>query len=201
MGLSQHSRGALYYLSALSSVTRIIPARAGSTWLQDRRTLQSSDHPRSCGEHLPVLPSIHASRGSSPLVRGAHEGKPRGSCAMGIIPARAGSTHKDARGLGRPQDHPRSCGEHLSDTDKKVNSWGSSPLVRGARPEGCVPPGPCGIIPARAGSTSHIRNTRTSPRDHPRSCGEHAPLITSSAISSGSSPLVRGALRMRMARA
>ena len=153
MGLSQHSRGALYYLSALSSVTRIIPARAGSTWLQDRRALQSSDHPRSCGEHLDEKQLLDYGKGSSPLVRRARLVAVSFEVPFGIIPARAGSTPTGFPTGFSVGDHPRSCGEHTPLYFSLRSIWGSSPLVRGARRRCRIRQDERRIIPARAGST------------------------------------------------
>ena len=49
------------------------------------------------------------------------------------------------------------------------------------------------IIPAHAGSTSACRACSAPFWDHPRACGEHAPIRFRSASSWGSSPRMRGA--------
>ena len=51
-----------------------------------------------------------------------------------------------------------------------------------------------GIIPAYAGSTSARREIPSSAGDHPRVCGEHNSVGTSSCSLYGSSPRMRGAL-------
>ena len=50
-----------------------------------------------------------------------------------------------------------------------------------------------GIIPACAGSTSLSVRVVSVRRDHPRMCGEHRVLASSSSVHQGSSPHVRGA--------
>ena len=55
----------------------------------------------------------------------------------------------------------------------------------------------CGIIPACAGNTARRFTTRRRWRDHPRVCGEHVNELRTSAGSLGSSPRVRGTLRLR----
>ena len=98
------------------------------------------------------------------------------------------------------EDHPRSCGEHLLSVTLLVSSEGSSPLVRGALFSPCEQKSRSGIIPARAGSTYKDNSNPINSEDHPRSCGEHSPSVLLSSPSSGSSPLVRGALGGAVAR-
>ena len=51
---------------------------------------------------------------------------------------------------------------------------------------------PFGIIPADAGNTPNPPVIRSSSKDHPRGCGEHAPQTTPYQDWSGSSPRMRG---------
>ena len=73
---------------------------------------------------------------------------------LGIIPAYAGSTLRRQGPHQEQKDHPRVCGEHLSQPVWSPLVPGSSPRMRGA-------PGLfrrwrllAGIIPAYAGSTT-----------------------------------------------
>ena len=93
------------------------------------------------------------------------------------------------------QDHPRSCGEHLSGWSCRQAVQGSSPLVRGAPMRLAMCFRSERIIPARAGSTCAPRRSSARRRDHPRSCGEHQGVLRHTGHLGGSSPLVRGALR------
>ena len=73
---------------------RIIPARAGSTEGAGPGDAGAEDHPRSRGVHGVTNVSLPDVKGSSPLARG-----PLGFVMVfhpmaGIIPARAGSTHR-----------------------------------------------------------------------------------------------------------
>ena len=70
---------------------------------------------------------------------------------------------------------------------------GSSPLARGAPVRVRWAVHSTGIIPARAGSTPRSSPPGCSPRDHPRSRGEHVSCWSGLAWVSGSSPLARGA--------
>ena len=91
-GSSPHTRGAPSVSARFCSISRIIPAYAGSTRRTPRRPLCTRDHPRIRGEHalLPLLGS--ATPGSSPHTRGAPVLRYQKAADSGIIPAYAGST-------------------------------------------------------------------------------------------------------------
>ena len=74
----------------------------------------------------------YAVKGSSPLMRGARHGTIILNCAIGIIPAYAGSTAGFRVAEFRHTDHPRLCGEHPGATRTAPPGTGSSPLMRGA---------------------------------------------------------------------
>ena len=153
-GSSPHVRGALQLPVDFRHIAGIIPACAGST----RRALLISpprwDHPRMCGEHYQFTRHNLITVGSSPHVRGAHRLYSRNHASHGIIPACAGSTRKRIPVVMYRRDHPRMCGEHSLQQQKKKSTYG--------------------IIPACAGSTRNgDKNWRTC-GDHPRMCGEHA---------------------------
>ena len=96
-GSSPLVRGAPVFDIAVRASAGIIPARAGSTERIQGLERCSGDHPRSCGEHLPIQPCQLAGAGSSPLVRGARHRPRRQTAATRIIPARAGSTQDLAK--------------------------------------------------------------------------------------------------------
>ncbi len=114
-----------------------------------------------------------------------------------IIPARAGPTRPSSVVAFGNADHPRSCGANHSHKHLDRLSIGSSPLVRGQLVfvTGDFPVER--IIPARAGPTVRSRISVQPSPDHPRSCGANKfePLATDRLY--GSSPLVRGQLRLR----
>ena len=67
-----------------------------------------------CGEHVYTADDVVHSKGSSPHVRGAPPCHLQSGHVHGIIPACAGSTvDQFVVGLERG-DHPRMCGEHLT---------------------------------------------------------------------------------------
>ena len=134
------------------------------------------------------------SSGSSPHTRGARcrLGKPFDD--SGIIPAYAGSTGCNGRGVCVWRDHPRIRGEH--DEYKKAFTpvKGSSPHTRGALEHLPSVFGRAGIIPAYAGSTEPRRSERGTRRDHLRIRGEHTYYRDQKMYDEGSSPHTRGAL-------
>ena len=85
-------RGALHVATHTDGLRRIIPADAGSTVLTDMPAAVNADHPRGCGEHWIMSSDLLADPGSSPRMRGAHDGKREIVTIPRIIPADAGST-------------------------------------------------------------------------------------------------------------
>ena len=131
-GSSPRVRGAPHRLPGRAQLRRIIPACAGSTRVALSVANELWDHPRVCGEHSSSLRYRRASEGSSPRVRGAPFEVIDVKQGKGIIPACAGSTQAGAHKVCSRRDHPRVCGEHCGISPSAVNSWGSSPRVRGA---------------------------------------------------------------------
>ena len=87
-------RGALADACTLGSLKGIIPADAGSTFVEWLKWSFREDHPRGCGEHY----AIHAAK----------------NVERRIIPADAGSTPVARTERACSGDHPRGCGEHRS---------------------------------------------------------------------------------------
>ena len=170
-GSSPLARGLLRPLPGSGEAGGIIPARAGFTPGRRSAPAYPSDHPRSRGVYLKFNLRPVDGAGSSPLARGLLV-IPRVSCSIdGIIPARAGFTHR-RRPRPRPgRDHPRSRGVYFSPDLALSGLTGSSPLARGLLGEVGSSRDLGRIIPARAGFTS--AKTGHSPRtwDHPRSRG------------------------------
>ena len=113
---------------------------------------------------------------------------------VGIIPARAGFTLVSAALRRRRPDHPRSRGVYALGELAHEADHGSSPLARGLPGFILVVLSVRGIIPARAGFTTHLPNFGTFVPDHPRSRGVYASGDDPIATRVGSSPLARGLL-------
>ena len=106
-------------------------------------------------------------------MRGTHSTLGGVGAAEGIIPAHAGNTFVRAGALRRVGDHPRTCGEHMSEQVFYTHATGSSPHMRGTRSVTMTSLGNGGIIPAHAGNTYLLTCAQLTPGDHPRTCGEH----------------------------
>ena len=72
--------------------TRLIPARAGNTFMRLHTDSPPSAHPRSRGEHLSRLGAVDERAGSSPLARGTPAWRANLEVHGRLIPARAGNT-------------------------------------------------------------------------------------------------------------
>ena len=166
-------RGAHSLPDMISQILRIIPADAGSTFLDQKIRSPFEDHPRGCGEHSMESSITERNMGSSPRMRGAPDVLSRPGITHRIIPADAGSTGEPVLPSGRLGDHPRGCGEHDMDERGPVFIRGSSPRMRGAPASSWCVHGSIGIIPADAGSTHPPHHHRRADGDHPRGCGEH----------------------------
>ena len=152
----------------------IIPAYAGSTYVNSVYPALAADHPRIRGEHVTTFSAIDSPPGSSPHTRGALENEPSAMARFRIIPAYAGSTRRPLwHGLSS-RDHPRIRGEHLRRPPRVGCAVGSSPHTRGARLREAVDGFDGRIIPAYAGSTSSSHTFVPHSADHPRIRGEHS---------------------------
>ena len=153
-GSSPRMRGTLRRAFRKFRRLGIIPAYAGNTQPVSPCRQCNRDHPRVCGEHDPLVPSVCDVLGSSPRMRGTLGRRVVGLCLVGIIPAYAGNTPAACWKSWQAWDHPRVCGEHINGHYLLQPGQGSSPRMRGThqkrraiRREGG------GIIPAYAGNT------------------------------------------------
>ena len=153
-------------------VVRIIPARAGFTYLQTSMLTCSWDHPRSRGVYVFAYADTDSLHGSSPLARGLQSIAVGEWNYIGIIPARAGFT------FVIPLD--------------VIRCEGSSPLARGLQNLNNTVATRTRIIPARAGFTTTSSSRSFVIWDHPRSRGVYWTMSESWMRGYGSSPLARG---------
>ena len=71
------------------------------------------DHPRGCGENLPIEYNAVPVIGSPPRMRGKLMFEIDSCGNVGITPADAGKTFFDNVNRKCYQDHPRGCGENF----------------------------------------------------------------------------------------
>ena len=131
----------------------ITPAGAGKTPHPIRSLRSLQDHPRRCGENPMRATAAANDAGSPPQVRGKLLNKRHCGCKIRITPAGAGKTPQQATLRVQDTDHPRRCGENVTDKPHGDAFMGSPPQVRGKhRP--CRPrPRRRRITPAGAGKT------------------------------------------------
>ena len=112
-----------------------------------------TDHPRACGENNDMKLSLRHFQGSPPRVRGKRIHGRFLRFLHGITPARAGKTARLMPSSALYADHPRACGENLTDPHNCTACPGSPPRVRGKHDERYVTTEENRITPARAGKT------------------------------------------------
>ena len=173
-GSSPLARGTLGRLWPAGCWAGLIPARAGNTISSSVMFIIIGAHPRSRGEHLKYLQLCYSVAGSSPLARGTRRLQSMRDGGSGLIPARAGNTRFPMRRCRFRRAHPRSRGEHVARLFFRLRLMGSSPLARGTLVTYLSDFRFMGLIPARAGNTTHPCSRYPIRRAHPRSRGEHA---------------------------
>ena len=165
-------RGNLETVSALTSVTGSIPARAGEPPVCTVCSRRREVYPRPCGGNLDKAGVI------SGLVRS--------------IPARAGEPESSAAMVDFAMVYPRPCGGTAKCSRFTSHPQGLSPPVRGNPKLSRLYSLISGSIPARAGEPEH-RPSRPSPSwVYPRPCGGTAVTDWRAVVASGLSPPVRG---------
>ncbi len=167
-GSSPLTRGGPFDDARITSAFGLIPAYAGRTdrVVFPRRVIEA--HPRLRGADLKAVALVPFPAGSSPLTRGGPQPLRRVCGQRGLIPAYAGRTTPQRRATARIPAHPRLRGADLTSRRTILVSWGSSPLTRGGQAvvSGALPA--LGLIPAYAGRTGKIVETKLGHRAHPR---------------------------------
>ncbi len=135
--------------------------------------------------------------GSSPRMRGSPPFRMCRGYSLGIIPAHAGLTMTCWLATCRARDHPRACGAHQLEEDRRTAPSGSSPRMRGSLHIRYIAGWLSGIIPAHAGLTFGKRRDIRIARDHPRACGAHDWRDEAREDYEGSSPRMRGSRMMQ----
>ena len=117
----------LYVLAA----DGITPACAGNSFKIYFGEQRVKDHPRLRGEQKNSGVRKHGQVGSPPLARGTGNFRNRHIGILGITPACAGNSTKDAASNRRGKDHPRLRGEQIQHCFPLLYHSGSPPLARG----------------------------------------------------------------------
>ena len=191
-GSSPRVRGKRRSRAGQDTLGGLIPARAGKTSPRGPRWSGTRAHPRACGENAMSVSSKPAIPGSSPRVRGKLRVDQEDQRWQGLIPACAGKTRCTCRPAPARRAHPRVCGENVGGRGGIHLAHGSSPRVRGKRPDGATTSRPPRLIPACAGKTSPCARLSSIVTAHPRVCGENLDLADPESFPLGSSPRVRG---------
>ncbi len=174
-GLSPRVRGNLDRVDSHVSHRRPIPAGAGEPSCPATPLSMKEAYPRGCGgtEFVEVLDV--AAAGLSPRVRGNPSRWSPRRLNNRPIPAGAGEPSEHGNAFGACGAYPRGCGGTIANQQKKTNSQGLSPWVRGnpwvASCVGlCLRP-----IPAGAGEPSFRDVFGQCFQAYPRGCGGTAP--------------------------
>ncbi len=152
-GSSPRMRGTLCGRARPACKFRFIPAHAGNTSEQAKRSDRPAVHPRACGEHGRGCGVRISASGSSPRMRGTRPCRDERPPMVRFIPAHAGNTASADSFEVSAAVHPRACGEHIVKACADSARIGSSPRMRGTRHDGGEAE-KCGrFIPAHAGNT------------------------------------------------
>ena len=151
---------------------RFIPACAGNSFAKGARQCWQPVHPRVCGEQVSQNLAIQPPCGSSPRVRGTVPDFSRDNYWIRFIPACAGNSPLQVRGLRDHPVHPRVCGEQTFGEHGIQCINGSSPRVRGTAEITSTATDQRRFIPACAGNRSQPELARLLLPVHPRVCGE-----------------------------
>ena len=114
-----------------ASEQRITPAYAGKSHAGVCGDLVEEDHPRVCGEKAKVHFRRAAGVGSPPRMRGKEVQKGDDIMALRITPAYAGKRISISYIQHFFKDHPRVCGEKVTDFHLFWHFGGSPPRMRG----------------------------------------------------------------------
>ena len=165
-------RGKVFVVENLFVFYRITPAYAGKSKKGLSKRQRNQDHPRLCGEKALAKSVSSAILGSPPPMRGKGYFLPPIFLSARITPAYAGKSVLMNTMEDLSEDHPRLCGEKLSDTLVTIKQKGSPPPMRGKDPISKFVKINDRITPAYAGKSSDYNAVLDLGRDHPRLCGE-----------------------------
>ena len=168
------------------------PRMRGKAGPADAGRKQLRDHPRVCGEKWGGILKTIAKGGSPPRMRGKVHLLFHFLTPTRITPAYAGKRPGNRCALQRTWDHPRVCGEKMSDGGIKAPDMGSPPRMRGKGHPNQKGRLRHGITPAYAGKRGFCNYDCYYFRDHPRVCGEKSEVQKPAGCVQGSPPRMRG---------
>ena len=125
-------------------------------------------------------------------MRGKVTASGRKDHAFRITPAYAGKSIDKNNFVRIHRDHPRLCGEKDTFVNAGGNSWGSPPPMRGKALPALKFRKHLRITPAYAGKRPAGSSTASTPKDHPRLCGEKLAVHSFLRRGGGSPPPMRG---------
>ena len=112
-------RGTDMLACTLPGRARITPACAGNSSSVILLSLSTTDHPRVCGEQVPIRIRENGRIGSPPRVRGTGQRAGGDGGRNRITPACAGNSKRNHPQRRDNQDHPRVCGEQCMNNSVK----------------------------------------------------------------------------------
>ena len=192
MGPSPLTRGSHDAEPGRVAVLRSIPAHAGQPRALPRRGGGARVHPRSRGAARPPGEHRGGRSGPSPLTRGSHAAEVLAVARRRSIPAHAGQPTVMGLLMVFAPVHPRSRGAASRPRRSPTRRRGPSPLTRGSHRQVLLTHAVLRSIPAHAGQPIPPEKLSARGRVHPRSRGAAAAVKTTSASTSGPSPLTRG---------
>ena len=169
-------RGKEQYKMTDAQRGRITPAYAGKRTAGSGGLNYEQDHPRLCGEKSGILRANAATTGSPPPMRGKERRSQHLPRLLRITPAYAGKRMSVTESAIWRQDHPRLCGEKITNQRKICTFTGSPPPMRGKGYLRYFFQRFSGITPAYAGKSLRTDFKGILSEDHPRLCGEKSSL-------------------------
>ena len=145
-----------------------------------------------CGEKTNGITPFLYRLGSPPRVRGKVNLTIRRKSQVRITPACAGKRVRPWDLMNLMRDHPRVCGEKVTNVPDWALDSGSPPRVRGKGRTLVLALRRSRITPACAGKRSSRTGYRYPCWDHPRVCGEKNSKLYLAVMKKGSPPRVRG---------
>ena len=160
-------RGKAFAPAPTIDIMGITPAYAGKRAAGDLLPWQRWDHPRVCGEKVPLYLGNTAGAGSPPRMRGKVVVS-RNLCLLsGITPAYAGKRGWPHSTMKAARDHPRVCGEKHEPACTQVLIMGSPPRMRGKERHASGRNQSYRITPAYAGKSHTAKAAPTMNRGSP----------------------------------